>query len=93
VEVAAYRILQEALTNALKYAGGAATRAWLRFTPEALEIEVVDEGSSTTPAQGIGRGLTGMRERVALFGGTIEVGRRPGHGYSVLAHLPTGKPV
>ncbi len=93
VEVAAYRILQEALTNALKYAGGAATRAWLRFTPEALEIEVVDEGSSTTPAQGIGRGLNGMRERVALFGGTIEVGRRPGHGYSVLAHLPTGKPV
>jgi signal transduction histidine kinase len=90
VEVAAYRIMQEALTNALKYAGGAHTEALLRFAPDAVDVEVVDEGAISGPADGIGRGLTGIRERVALFGGTIEAGRRPGRGYAVRAHLPTG---
>ncbi|HEX7264207.1 MAG TPA: histidine kinase [Candidatus Dormibacteraeota bacterium] len=88
VEVAAYRILQEALTNALKYAGGAPTHALLRFSPDAIEVEVVDEGKIPAAA-GIGRGLTGMRERVALFGGTIEAGPRGGGpGYAVRARLP-----
>jgi len=89
VEVAAYRILQEALTNSLKYAGGAATEARVRYTPDAVDVEVVDEGAIIAPAEGIGRGLVGMRERVALFGGTIEAGKREGHGYAVRAHLPT----
>jgi signal transduction histidine kinase len=89
IEVAAFRILQEALTNALKYAGGAPTHALLRFTPDAIEVEVVDEGKITVPAAGIGRGLTGMRERVALFGGTIEAGpQEGGPGYAVRARLP-----
>jgi signal transduction histidine kinase len=92
VEVAAYRILQEALTNALKYAGGAPTEAVLRYAADAIDVEVVDEGVVHGPADGIGRGLTGMRERVALFGGTIEAGRRPGRGYAVRAHLPTAEP-
>ena len=87
-DVAAYRIVQEALTNALKYAGGAPTHAVLRFRPDALEIDIVDEGKTLAPSDGVGRGLTGMRERVALFGGSIHAGRRGEGGYSVHAHLP-----
>ena len=92
VDVAAYRILQEALTNSLKYAGGAATEARVRYSPDAVDIEVVDKGAITAPSAGIGRGLAGMRERVALFGGTIDAGRRESGGYAVRAHLPTGGP-
>lgn len=92
VDVAAYRIVQEALTNALKYAGGAATEVVVRYLPDAIEVEVLDEGTMTTPADGIGRGLVGMRERVALFGGTIEAGRRADRGYAVRARLPLELP-
>jgi signal transduction histidine kinase len=88
VDVAAYRIVQEALTNALKYADGARTLVAVRYQPDAVEVEVADEGRSATPALGIGRGLLGMRERVALFGGTIDAGKRPEGGYVVRAHLP-----
>jgi signal transduction histidine kinase len=88
VDVAAYRIVQEALTNALKYAGGARTEVVVRYTPDGLEIEVIDEGRIGTPAEGIGRGLVGMQERVALFGGTVEAGKRPEGGYAVLARIP-----
>ncbi|HXN57030.1 MAG TPA: histidine kinase [Candidatus Angelobacter sp.] len=88
VDVAAYRIVQEALTNALKYAGGARTEVVLRYTPDAVDLEVVDEGMIATAADGIGRGLVGMEERVALFGGTLDAGKRPERGYAVRAHLP-----
>lgn len=88
VDVAAYRIVQEALTNALKYAGGAPTHTVVRYSAGAVDIEVVDEGKLKAPAEGIGRGLTGMRERVALFGGTLETGPEAGGGYGVHAHLP-----
>ena len=88
VDNAAYRIVQEALTNALKYAGGAPTEVVIRYTPDAVELEVADEGVVATAAEGIGRGLAGMRQRVALFGGSIEAGKRPGRGYAVRAHLP-----
>jgi signal transduction histidine kinase len=88
VDIAAYRIVQEALTNALKYAGGAPTDVVVRYTPDGLEVEVIDEGTMSTPADGIGRGLTGMQERVALFGGTVEAGKRADGGYAVLARLP-----
>lgn len=92
VNVAAYRIVQEALTNALKYAGGSPTEVVVRYTPEAIELEVLDEGAVATPADGIGRGLVGMRERVALFGGTIEAGKRANRGYAVRARLPLEQP-
>jgi signal transduction histidine kinase len=92
VDVAAYRIVQEALTNALKYAGGAPTEVVVRYTPDGLEIEVIDEGKISTPAEGIGRGLVGMQERVALFGGTVEAAKRPEGGYAVVAHLPLDPP-
>jgi len=94
VDNAAYRIVQEALTNALKYAGGAPTEVVIRYTPDAVELEVADEGIVATAADGIGRGLAGMRQRVASFGGSIEAGKRPGRGYAVRAHLPfDGHPV
>ncbi|MDQ6713710.1 MAG: histidine kinase [Candidatus Dormibacteraeota bacterium] len=88
VDVAGYRIVQEALTNALKYAGGAPTEVVVRYTPDGVEIEVIDEGAIATPADGIGRGLVGMQERVALFGGTVVAGKRPEGGYAVRAYLP-----
>jgi signal transduction histidine kinase len=92
VDIAAYRIVQEALTNALKYAGGARTEVVVRYTPDGLEIEIIDEGAMATPADGIGRGLVGMQERVTLFGGTVEAGKRPEGGYAVLARLPLDPP-
>ena len=88
VDVAAYRILQEALTNALKYSGGARTEAVVRYSDGAVDIDVLDEGAMHTPAEGIGRGLAGMRERVVVFGGTLQAGPREGGGYAVRAHLP-----
>ena len=88
VDVAAYRIVQEALTNALRYAGGAHTEVVVRYAPDAVDLEVVDEGMIATAADGIGRGLVGMEERVVLFGGTLDAGKRPERGYAVRAHLP-----
>jgi signal transduction histidine kinase len=87
----AFRILQEALTNALRHAPGSRVTAVLRRTPDELVIEVADDGANGSPAgsAGGGYGLVGMRERVALYGGTLEAGPRPERGYAVVAHLPT----
>ena len=87
----AFRILQEALTNALKHAPGARVRAVLRRTSDELVIEVTDDGGSGSPvaSNGGGYGLLGMHERVALYGGTLEAGPRPKRGYAVVARLPT----
>ncbi len=90
-----YRIVQEALTNTLKHAGsGARASVQLRCTGDWFEIECRDDGGGQ-PAGGQfnqrlsgGRGLLGMRERVALFGGELEVGPRPEGGFRVLARLP-----
>jgi signal transduction histidine kinase len=90
--LAAFRILQEALTNALKHAPGARVDVTVRRTPSELRIEVVDDGRLATadgPGEG-GHGLVGMRERAALYGGTLEAGPRPGRGFGVLARLPEG---
>jgi signal transduction histidine kinase len=88
--LAAFRILQEAFTNALRHAPGAHVRAAVRRTLAELEIEVVDDGDTRTPvsADGGGYGLVGMRERVALYGGTLEAGPRPERGFAIVARLP-----
>jgi signal transduction histidine kinase len=88
--LAAFRILQEAFTNALRHAPGARVRAALRRTPGELQIEVVDDGNerSRGSRDGGGYGLVGMRERVALYGGTFEAGPRPKRGFAVVARLP-----
>jgi signal transduction histidine kinase len=87
----AFRILQEALTNTLRHAPGSRVLAVVRRTPRELVIEVTDDGGDTPAAasNGGGYGLVGMRERVALYGGELEAGPRPGRGYAVVARLPT----
>ena len=85
-----YRIVQEALTNSLRHAGPARARVILRYLPDALEVQVSDNGSGgIPPAEHGGHGLIGMRERVALFGGELTAGPRPEGGYAVLARIPT----
>jgi len=91
VELSAYRIVQEALTNTLKHAGGGRANVLVRYAPTALDLRVTDEGGRRTPGpvtwDSGGHGLIGMRERVAIFGGTLEAGPSAG-GFRVAAHLP-----
>jgi signal transduction histidine kinase len=92
IELSAYRIIQEALTNSLRHAGDASARVELRYGAQSLEIEVTDDGRGSAQADGLGggHGLVGMRERVALYGGHLEAGRRNGGGFTVRAVLPLG---
>jgi signal transduction histidine kinase len=89
VDLAAYRIVQEALTNVVKHAAGARVEVHVRYAPEAVEVEVLDDGgrgsSSDLPP---GYGLVGLRERASVLGGTIDAGSRPGGGFRVRATLP-----
>jgi signal transduction histidine kinase len=89
IELSAYRIVQEALTNALKHAGEASATVNIRYGLDSLELEIVDDGAGTPAlvASG-GHGLVGMRERVALYGGRLDAGRRPGGGFAVRVLLP-----
>jgi signal transduction histidine kinase len=91
IELSAYRIVQEALTNALKHAGDAHAQVSIRYGADSLELEVLDDGgpgSGATGRAGGGHGLVGMRERVALYGGRFDASRRPGGGFAVRAKLP-----
>jgi signal transduction histidine kinase len=91
VDLAAYRVVQEALTNALKYAGPAHAWVAVHWQPDALELEIANDGRSDGPTNGgSGHGLAGMRERVSLYSGDIESGPRDGGGYVVRARLPLG---
>lgn len=92
VDLAAYRIVQEALTNTLRHAGPARARVAIRYGVESVDIEVTDTGRGSgrsTP----GHGLIGMRERVALYGGRLEVASADGGGFVVRATMPAGKAV
>lgn len=93
VELSAYRIAQESLTNALKHAGpGATARVVVKRAKNAVTVTVEDDGRgvvSEAAAGGGGHGLAGMRERVAALGGSIEFGPRPGGGFRVRAVLPS----
>ncbi len=89
LDMTIYRIVQEALTNALRYARQATTLVRLTWEPDQLRLEVLDDGPPTPDASdGSGRGLTGMRERASLVGGRLEAGPRVGGGYAVRAWLP-----
>jgi signal transduction histidine kinase len=89
VELSAYRIVQEALTNALKHAGDARATVHVRYGAESLELEIVDDGTGApAPVASGGHGLVGMEERVALFGGRLDAGRRPSGGFAVRVLLP-----
>ena len=91
-DLSAYRIVQEALTNARKHAGEARATVTVRYGTEALEIEVADDGSGSGNGDGGGHGLVGMRERVALFGGELHAGPQAGGGFRVHARLPLAEP-
>jgi signal transduction histidine kinase len=90
IDVSAYRIVQEALTNALKHAGPARAHVVLRYGADELEIEILDDGPGSGNGGGSGHGLVGIRERVAVIGGELDTGRRPEGGYAVRARLPLG---
>jgi signal transduction histidine kinase len=89
VDLSAYRIVQEALTNVLKHAGPrASARVLVRYGDDQVEVEVADDGAGEANAETGGHGLLGMRERVTVFGGAFESGPRPDGGFAVRAHLP-----
>ncbi|MDX6409666.1 MAG: hypothetical protein QOE13_2737 [Gaiellaceae bacterium] len=88
IDLCAYRIVQEALTNALKHAGDATAQVAVRYGDDELDVEVADTGTGSVNGDASGLGLAGMHERVALFGGQLESGPRPGGGYLVKARLP-----
>ena len=88
IDVSGYRIVQEALTNVLKHAGPAVARVAVRYTPDAVEIAVVDDGRGGLTGPGTGNGLLGIKERVAVVGGEIEAGPQPDGGFAVHARLP-----
>jgi signal transduction histidine kinase len=89
VDLSAYRIVEEALTNVLKHAGPAA-RAEVRLTTDHqhVTVEVLDDGHGATILPGSGHGIVGMRERALLLGGSLDAGPRPGGGFRLVAHLP-----
>jgi signal transduction histidine kinase len=88
VDLSAYRIVQEALTNTLKHAGPASARVVVRYGPEEVELEISDDGRGRVDGREDGHGLAGMRERAALVGGNVESGSVGGRGYTICARLP-----
>jgi signal transduction histidine kinase len=92
VDLAAFRIVQESLTNTLRHAGDARATVSLRYHRAGVDVEVSDDGRSGEAPGSAGRGLIGMRERVALYGGTMEAGPRTGGGFLVRASLPVESP-
>jgi signal transduction histidine kinase len=89
LELSAYRIVQEALTNALKHAGEARATVHVRYAADSLELEITDDGGGAVePAASGGHGLVGMRERVALYGGRFEAARPATGGFAVRVALP-----
>ena len=86
--------MQEGLTNVLKHAGPASATVTIRCTESAVDVEVTDDGRGAAAVgrtQAGGHGLVGMQERVALWGGRLDAGPRPGGGFRVRAHLPFGE--
>lgn len=88
LDLTAYRIVQEALTNTLKHSGSDRATVRVGYGPASLLIEVVDDGTATPVEDATGHGLVGIRERVSAFGGTVSTGRVPGGGWRVRAELP-----
>jgi signal transduction histidine kinase len=87
LDISAYRIVQEALTNVLKHGGDARATVVVAYGDRTLELDIADNGQGGTP-DGSGHGIVGLRERVALFGGSFDAGGREGGGFAVRARLP-----
>ncbi|MBB5958134.1 signal transduction histidine kinase [Saccharothrix tamanrassetensis] len=89
VQLAAYRVVQEALTNTVKHAAGATAEVVVEYGPDSLRVEVADTGGASSPsAVGNGRGLIGLRERLGVYRGTLRTGPRAAGGYRVVAEIP-----
>jgi signal transduction histidine kinase len=94
IDLSAYRIVQEGLTNVIKHAGHATAQVLVRYTDHALELQVTDDGPGSPDGpdgpdgESGGHGLLGVRERVALFGGSFQAGNRAEGGFGLRALLP-----
>ena len=88
VDLSAYRIIQEGLTNALKHARASRADVTVRYRPYGVEVEVADDGRGIAETDGLGHGLVGIRERVKIYGGEMSAGRRNGGGFVLSARLP-----
>ena len=99
MDVTAYRIIQEALTNALKHGDGVKAEVTVRYTDHAVRVEVLNTGPSVlrgsprpSTGTGEGRGLLGLKQRAAVYGGELDARRRLGGGFRVRAKLPVERP-
>jgi signal transduction histidine kinase len=90
VDLAAYRVIQESLTNVVKHAGPAATTVRVAYHPDQVIVEIANDGPGPTPGATAapGSGIAGMRERVVAAGGELHAGPRPGGGFQITARLP-----
>src|SRR5262249_36078567 len=88
VELSAYRIVQEGLTNALKHAHATKADVSVRYRADELELEVRDNGAGAGKSDGLGHGLVGVRERVKIYGGEMTTGTANGRGFALNARLP-----
>jgi signal transduction histidine kinase len=88
IDLSAYRIVQEGLTNALKHARATIADVTVRYLPEEVQLEVRDDGAGDSSSDGLGHGLIGVRERVKIYGGEMSAGTANGHGFILSARLP-----
>jgi signal transduction histidine kinase len=88
IDLSAYRIVQEGLTNALKHAQASRADVTLHYAPDELRIEIRDDGAAAAGSDGLGFGLLGIRERVKIYGGDMTAGRAPEGGFVLTARLP-----
>ena len=88
IDLSAYRIVQEGLTNALKHAHAGRADVVVRYLPDELQIEVRDDGDGPSESDGLGHGLVGIRERVKLYGGEMSTGAANGRGFVLSTRLP-----
>jgi len=91
IDVSAYRIVQEGLTNALKHAHASRADVTVRYRSDELQIEVRDDGGGSSRSDGLGHGLVGVRERVKIYGGDMTAGPADGRGYVLSTRLPLGR--
>ena len=88
IDLSAYRIVQEGLTNALKHARASNAEVTVRYRPDELHIEVRDNGEGRSTSNGLGHGLVGVRERVKIYGGQMSAGSANGSGFILSTRLP-----